>query len=168
MYLYINTNSTNTVCMYLHINSNSNSVCPALSESFTYINSFNTQNNPIELVVFFFMAVPMANGSSQARDQTCMTGVTRVMRELLLLLLFGFFFLGPYPWHVEVPRLGVKLELQLPAYTTAAQDPSRVCLLHHSSRQRWIPDPLSETRDRTCIFTDTSQICFCYTTTGTP
>ena len=26
---------------------------------------------------------------------------------------------GAAPWHVEVPRLGVKLELQLPAYTTA-------------------------------------------------
>jgi len=28
-------------------------------------------------------------------------------------------FLGPHPQHIEVPRLGVKLELQLPAYTTA-------------------------------------------------
>ena len=33
----------------------------------------------------------------------------------------GFFFLvvllflGPHPWHIEVPRLGIKLELQLPA-----------------------------------------------------
>ena len=30
-----------------------------------------------------------------------------------------FVFLGPHPWHMEVPRLGVELELQLPAYTTA-------------------------------------------------
>ena len=30
-----------------------------------------------------------------------------------------FFFLGPHPWHVEVPRLGVESELQLPTYTTA-------------------------------------------------
>ena len=31
-------------------------------------------------------------------------------------------------WHMEVPRLRVELELQLPAYTTATatQDPSRV------------------------------------------
>jgi len=29
------------------------------------------------------------------------------------------FFLGLHLWHMEVPRLGVKLELQLPAYTTA-------------------------------------------------
>ena len=28
-------------------------------------------------------------------------------------------FLGPYPWHMEVARLGVESELQLPAYATA-------------------------------------------------
>ena len=36
---------------------------------------------------------------------------------------FFFFFdfsLGPYLQHMEVSRLGVELELQLPAYTTAA------------------------------------------------
>ena len=42
--------------------------------------------------------------------------------------LFLPFFLPPslpsflsfsHPWHMEVPRLGVKSELQLPAYTTA-------------------------------------------------
>ena len=36
--------------------------------------------------------------------------------------LFSFFsglFLGPHPWHVEVPRLGVSLELQPPAEATA-------------------------------------------------
>ena len=27
---------------------------------------------------------------------------------------FFFFFLGPHPWHMEVPSLGVQLELQLP------------------------------------------------------
>ena len=32
---------------------------------------------------------------------------------------FFFVFLGLYPWHMEVPRLEVKLELQLSAYTTA-------------------------------------------------
>ena len=45
--------------------------------------------------------------------------------------------LGPHPRHTEVPRLGVEVELQLPAYTTAiaTQDPSCVCDLHHSSQQ---------------------------------
>ena len=45
------------------------------------------------------------------------------------------FFLGLQVWHMGVPRLGVKLELQLPAYATATakQDPSQVFHLHHSS-----------------------------------
>ena len=30
---------------------------------------------------------------------------------LLLLLLLLLLFLGPLPWHMEVPRLGVELEL---------------------------------------------------------
>ena len=30
-----------------------------------------------------------------------------------------FFFLGSHLQHMEVPRLGVELELQLPAYATA-------------------------------------------------
>ena len=45
-------------------------------------------------------------------------------------LVFFFLFggggsLGPHLWHMEVPRLGVESELQLPAYTTATamQDP---------------------------------------------
>ena len=64
-------------------------------------------------------------------------------------LLF-FFFLGPYPWHVEVPRLEVKSELQLLAYATATatRDPSCICDLHHRSRQCQILNPLSEARDR--------------------
>ena len=56
---------------------------------------------------------------------------------LYLLLLLLFVFLSLHPWHMEVPRLGVKLELQLPAYATATAtwDPSCVCDLHHSSWQ---------------------------------
>ena len=66
-------------------------------------------------------------------------------------------FLGPHPGHMEFPRVGVKWELQLPAYTraTATVDPSCICDIHHSSGQRWISDPLSEARDRTCILMDT-------------
>ena len=64
---------------------------------------------------------------------------------------------------MEVLRLGVELELQLQAYTTATAtwDPSHVCDLHHSSRQHWILNPLSEARDQTCILMDTSQVCYC-------
>ena len=34
-------------------------------------------------------------------------------------------FLGPHLWHMEVPKLGIESELQLPAYATAiaTQDP---------------------------------------------
>ena len=32
-----------------------------------------------------------------------------------------FFFLGPHLWHVEVPRLGVELELQLQLLATPQQ-----------------------------------------------
>ena len=51
-----------------------------------------------------------------------------------------FFFLGLHLQHTEVPTLGVKLELQLPAYTTATAtwDMSHVCDLHHSSWQHQI------------------------------
>ena len=61
---------------------------------------------------------------------------------------------------MEVPKLGVKSELQLPAYATATamQDPSRVCDLHHSSQQYWILNPLSEARDQICVLKDAGQI----------
>ena len=36
---------------------------------------------------------------------------------------FLSFFLGLHLWHMEVPRLGVESELQLPAYTTATAMP---------------------------------------------
>ena len=68
---------------------------------------------------------------------------------------FFFVFLGLLPRHVEVPKLGVKSELWLLAYTTAIamRDPSCICNLHHSSWHHQIVNPLSEA-------TDASQISF--------
>ena len=79
-------------------------------------------------------------------------------------------FLGLLPQHKEVPRLGVKSELQLPAYTTttATQDPSHACNLHHSSWQHQILKPLSEARNWIHNLIVPSQIHFCCATTGTP
>ena len=59
--------------------------------------------------------------------------------------------LGLHLRHMEVPRLRVQSELQLPAYSTATavQDPSYVCDLHHSLWQHRILNPLSEAKDRT-------------------
>ena len=70
-------------------------------------------------------------------------------QQLCGIFFFFFCFLGLHLWHVEVPRLGVKSELQLPAYATATATPDQSCIcdLHHSSRQRWILKPLSKARD---------------------
>ena len=61
-----------------------------------------------------------------------------------------------------VPRLGVKVELQLLTYTAAIawQDPSLICHLQHSSQQCQILNPLSSSKDQTCILMHTSQICY--------
>ena len=73
---------------------------------------------------------------------------------------------------MEVPRLGVEPELQLPAYITASAtatpDLSLVCDLHHSSRQHQIPDPLSLARDQTCVLMDPSWVHFHGAMMGTP
>ena len=70
---------------------------------------------------------------------------------------------------MEVPRPGVELELQLPAYTTgtAMRDPSHICDLHHSSWQPQILNPWSEARDRTPTLMVPSQIPVCGATKGT-
>ena len=63
---------------------------------------------------------------------------------------------------MEVSRLGVELELQLPAYATATEkwDLSCICNLHHSSQQSRILNPLSKARDQTHILMDPSQVCY--------
>ena len=50
---------------------------------------------------------------------------------------------------MELPKLGVELELQLLAYATATAiwDLSHICDLHHSLWQCWILNMLSEARD---------------------
>ena len=86
------------------------------------------------------------------------------------LLFIYFVFLGPLPRHMEVPRLGVELELQLPAYAkaTATQDLSHVWGLPHSLQQCQILNPLSRAGDWTCILMDTSQVHCGWATVGTP
>ena len=89
---------------------------------------------------------------------------------LPLFYFLAFVFLGPHLKHMEVPRPGVKSELQLPAYTiaTATQEPSHICHLHHSSWQCQILNPLSKARDRTCNLMEASQIHFRWAMSGTP
>ena len=76
----------------------------------------------------------------------------------------SFTFLGLHLQHMGVPRLGVELDLQLPAYITATaiatQDLSCICYLQHSSWQHGILNQLSEARNQTRVLTDTSQVCY--------
>ena len=71
---------------------------------------------------------------------------------------------------MEVPRLGVKTELLLPAYATATAtpNPSHVFDLHHSSQQRQILNPLNKARVQTHNLMVPSQIRFYCAKTGTP
>ena len=80
---------------------------------------------------------------------------------------------------MEVPRLGVKCELQLLAYTTATATPDSSCIydLCCTLRQCRLLSPLSEARDRTHILMDpcrilnvlgTPQNAFNYTSVRTP
>ena len=79
------------------------------------------------------------------------------MTVLYWMRLFFPPFLGPYLRHMKVPRLGVRLELQLLAFATDTAMPglSCVCDLYHSLRQCRILNPLREAKDRTYILMDT-------------
>jgi len=68
---------------------------------------------------------------------------------------------------MEVPMLGVKLELQLLAYATAraTQDLSHVCDLLYSSWQLQILNPLSHNgnpKSDTVLTGDVDRINFCF------
>ena len=77
-----------------------------------------------------------------------------------------FSSLGLHLWHMEVPRLGVQVTLQLLACTTATAtwDLSRIRNLHHSSLQHWAGpriEPMSS-------WMHTSWVHYHWATTGTP
>jgi len=78
---------------------------------------------------------------------------------------FFCLFLGPHSHRMEVPRLGVELELQPPAYATATaiQDPSQVCELQNRWQQFGILNAQSETRDQThTSWARTGSLFFCW------
>ena len=57
---------------------------------------------------------------------------------LCIYLILFFAFLGRHLWHMEVPGLGIELELQLPDTRAIAKwDLSHVCDLRHSSLTHW-------------------------------
>ena len=69
---------------------------------------------------------------------------------------------------MEVPRLGVELKLQPPAYAAAAATPglSRICDLHHSLWQHRISNPLSKARDQIWVPMDAKQVRFHWAATA--
>ena len=80
---------------------------------------------------------------------------------LIVIVKFFFAFLGLHVQHMDVPRLGVEMDLQplACATATAMPDPSQVCDLHCSPWQHLIFNPLSEARVQIRVLMDTSQIC---------
>ena len=102
--------------------------------------------------------------------QCCWTIVgTYTFLIFILYIFLSFGFSGPYPWHMEVPRLGVESELQLPVYTTdtATWDLNHVCNLHHSTWQHGILNPLSKASDQIHVLMDTGGFLNHWATTGT-
>ena len=99
---------------------------------------------------------------------------TNFMNQQEIFCLYSFFFplifFRPHLWHMEVPRLRVKLscncQLMPTATATATPDPSRVFDAHHSSQQRQSLNPLSEAGDQTHILMVPSQIRFHCATMG--
>ena len=81
----------------------------------------------------------------------------------MVIIIIIFCLFGAAPQHMDVPRLGVNSELQLPDYVraTATQDLATSVTYTTAHCQRWILYPLSEARDGTRILMDTSQIRFC-------
>ena len=114
--------------------------------------------------------------SAGESSQSCILTLYEILVHVIFqyhflnILIYLLSLLGPHLWHMEVPRLGVESELQLPAYATATPDPDPSCVfdLHHSSQQRRILNPLSEARNQTRNHMVPSRIRFCCAMVGTP
>ena len=73
------------------------------------------------------------------------------------------YFLWPHLRHMEVPRLGLESELQLPACTTATAIPDLSCICDLCCSCSWQYqsfNPLSEARYWTCILTEARWVLF--------
>ena len=89
--------------------------------------------------------------------------------DRILPLSFSFFFFCLF--RAALAAYGssqARVKLEAYATATAIQDLSHICYLHHSWQQCWILNPLSRARDQTCVLMDTSQVCYCWATMGTP
>ena len=75
------------------------------------------------VVTFFYFASVREMSVFISEVFFCLLTTNFHMISLSMISIFylptSFFFLGLYLQHMEVPRLGVELELHLPAYATA-------------------------------------------------
>ena len=81
-----------------------------------------------------------------------------------------FFFLRAAPWHIEAPRLGFELELQLPDYATGTTmpDPSHICIYTAACGNagcliHWVRPEIKSTSSWILV-----GYLNCWATTGTP
>ena len=58
----------------------------------------------------------------QLLHKNCLVAVLTLLKFFFFFFFLTVCFLGPHLWHMEVPRLGVELELQLPVKATATAD----------------------------------------------
>ena len=61
--------------------------------------------------------------------------------KYILNLLCFVLYLGLHLWHMEVPRLGVKSELTLPAYATSTAMQILICFCDLCQQFVALPDP---------------------------
>ena len=96
-------------------------------------------------------------------------GCLFILNSYFLFIFHFFCLLWPHLFHIEVLRRGVKLQLQLLAYTTTTimPDLSHICNLNHSSWKFWILNSLSKARYQSCILMDTSCVRYHWTTAET-
>ena len=97
--------------------------------------------------------------------------VTNICLRILWVFFFFLFRAEPTAYRISQARGRIRAaatSLHRSPSNTGSELLSCVCDLQHSSRQRWITDPLNEATDRTRILMDTSRIRFCCATVGTP
>ena len=72
----------------------------------------------INLFILYIYDKPEGNVSILKICNICSLFQAYFLIILMKKKYFLFFYVsGPHPWHMEVPRLGVQLELELPAYS---------------------------------------------------
>ena len=66
----------------------------------------------VQYTLFQFLSLFLFCRFTISKKFLCIVKMSEKLKSTFIrLFLFFFFFLGPHPWHIDVPRLGVKSEL---------------------------------------------------------